>query len=120
MENSVPIGQAIEAQFTERANAAGFTDEERKFAFNSNMAATGLLSSDPGTFAREHGGYRWLIGDYEAGDVVFHSPYMIHAASGNIDPEDRIRLSCDLRYGDRDGEYDARWDADIHRPNDGL
>ena len=26
---------------------------------------------------------RWLIADYEAGDVVLHSPFMIHASTTN-------------------------------------
>lgn len=120
LEGSVRIATAIEEDFTARAKASGFSEEQRLCAFNANMDATGLLSRDPGAFAREHGGHKWLIGDYEAGDAVFHSPLMIHAASGNIDPEGRIRLSCDLRYGDRDGEYDARWDENVHFPNDGL
>jgi phytanoyl-CoA hydroxylase len=120
LEDSVGIGQAIEGEFTVRAIAAGFSEEEARFAFNAHMDATGVLSRDPGSFSREHGNHRWLVGNYEAGDVVFHSPLMIHAASQNLDPADRIRLSCDLRYGDRGGAYDARWDADVHRPNDGL
>lgn len=120
LENSCGIGDKIEAEFTARAKAGGLTEEEAKSAFNSNMMATGLLSSDPGAFAAEHGGHRWLVGNYEAGDVVFHSAMMLHAASVNTDPLDRIRLSCDLRFGDREGEYDARWDADIHRAGDGI
>ena len=32
-----------------------------------------MLSHDAGAFAREKGnGRKWLIGDYEAGDAVFH------------------------------------------------
>lgn len=41
---------------------------------------------------------RWLTADYQPGDVVIHSPHMVHAALDNRDPEGRIRLSVDLRY----------------------
>lgn len=37
------------------------------------MMSTGMLSKDPGRFAREIGqGRKWLVGDYRAGDAVFH------------------------------------------------
>jgi ectoine hydroxylase-related dioxygenase (phytanoyl-CoA dioxygenase family) len=52
---------------------------------------------------------RWLIADYEAGDVVLHSPYMIHAATSNASPDNRIRLSTDIRYQNVRDEIDARW-----------
>ena len=50
-----------------------------------------------------------LIADYEAGDVVLHSPYMIHAATCNDDPSGRLRLSTDIRYQNVRDEIDARW-----------
>ncbi|GMK59219.1 hypothetical protein CspeluHIS016_0702340 [Cutaneotrichosporon spelunceum] len=119
LEDSVPLGAALEDSFAERARTAGFTEDEARNAFNAHMGPNGVLSSDPGEFARTHG-RRWLVGDYAAGDVVFHSPFMVHAASENVDPGGRIRLSCDLRYADREGRYDARWDGDVYKPDDGL
>ncbi|KAK8870140.1 hypothetical protein IAR55_000710 [Kwoniella newhampshirensis] len=75
------------------------------------MAAQGFLSRDAVGYAREvGGGRRWLIGDYEAGDAVFHHSFMIHASGRNVDPEGRIRLSADLRFADRAAAYDRRWD----------
>ena len=50
------------------------------------------MTKDLATLAADMGG-RWLVADYEAGDMVVHSPYMIHAASVNVDPRRRIRLS---------------------------
>jgi phytanoyl-CoA hydroxylase len=39
------------------------------------MGHRGMLAADAGAFARNEGGGRnWLVGDYEAGDVVFHHP----------------------------------------------
>lgn len=52
------------------------TDEEAKFAFNSNMMATGLLSEYPADFAKQNG-RRWLVSSYEAGDVVLHKPHAV-------------------------------------------
>ena len=40
---------------------------------SGQMMATGMLSCDAGEYgANEGGGRRWLVGDYEAGDAVFH------------------------------------------------
>lgn len=118
LENSVPLGQQFEAEFSQRN--ASLSDEERLSAFNVNMADRGNLSRDAGKFAREQGGRRWLIGDYEAGDVVFHNPFMIHASGVNRDPQGRIRLATDLRFADRSAPYDQRWADNYFVPGDGL
>ncbi len=52
---------------------------------------------------------RWLIADYEAGDMVIHSAYMIHAATTNQNPHGRIRPSTDIRYQRLRDEIDLRW-----------
>ena len=81
------------------------SDEEAKYAFNSNMRATGLLSDNPIEFAREHG-RRWLVTDYEAGDVVLHKPHKIHSSAINTDADNVIRLATDLRFCDSSRPYD--------------
>jgi phytanoyl-CoA hydroxylase len=97
------------------------TEEEARSAFNSNMMATGLLSESPAEFARQHG-RRWLVSDYEAGDVVLHKPHtvcphplplrdvmlmrQIHASTINNDPDKVIRLATDLRFCDSSKPYD--------------
>jgi hypothetical protein len=50
-----------------------------------------------------------LIADYEAGDMVVHSPYIVHASTMNVDPDRRIRLSTDIRYQRVRDEIDVRW-----------
>ncbi len=61
-----------------------------------------------------------LVTDYEAGDVVFHHPYSIHASGRNEDAQGRIRLSTDLRFYKKDDEgIDRRW-LKIWDPDDGL
>lgn len=67
-----------------------------------------------------HGDHRWLVTNYEAGDVVFHDPYSIHASGRNEDPENRIRLSTDLRFYEKeDPGIDTRW-YKLWSPGDGL
>lgn len=67
-----------------------------------------------------HDDHRWLVTNYEAGDVVFHDPYSIHASGRNEDPENRIRLSTDLRlYEKEDPGIDTRW-YKLWSPGDGL
>ncbi|KAF4309985.1 putative phytanoyl- dioxygenase [Botryosphaeria dothidea] len=108
LENSDKLGQEIEKDFTDKARAAGFTDEEAKFAFNNNMMSTGLLADGPAQFGRDYK-QRWLVTNYEAGDLVLHKPHMIHASTINHDPQNKIRLGTDLRFVDGASEYDKRW-----------
>lgn len=73
------IGAEIEEDFTRRAEAAGMTEAEAKNAYNHNMMGGGLLADGPAEFAKEHG-RRWLLTEYEAGDVVFHNSYAVSLA----------------------------------------
>lgn len=67
------------------------------------------ISNDLGLTARELGG-RWLWADYRAGDVVFHSPHIVHASLDNV--SDVMRLSADLRFIRDDAARDDRWNGD--------
>ncbi len=127
MEDSTDIGKAMEADFMKRAEH--FTPEERISGFNHNMARDGQLShnaveldADINMRYGSTGGTkrRWLAGNYEAGDVVFHNPYMIHGAVKNEDALGRIRLGTDLRLYEEGGAIDERWMQDVWRPDDGL
>ncbi|KAK3071361.1 hypothetical protein LTR53_008766 [Teratosphaeriaceae sp. CCFEE 6253] len=127
MEDSSDIGMALEHDFTRRA--AHFTPEERISGFNQNMAKDGQLTHNVAEFDADvaakyvrNGGprRRWLAANYEAGDVVFHNPYVIHGAVKNTDPLGRIRLGTDLRFYSEGGRIDERWMRDRWRPNDGL
>ena len=150
LEDSMMIGEQQERAFDAMCGEKEMTDAQRMNAFNANvsdspfpspatpavvgmylandqMASAGMLSTDAGAFSRALGGGRkWLIGDFEAGDVVFHHSCkssirleakkpsqpcvdMIHASGRNVDPEMRIRLSADLRFADREAPYDERW-----------
>ena len=106
LEGSDKNGRAMEAEFA-RLNAH-LSAEDRIRAFNRTMNDGGWISKDLPEMA-ERFDTRWLIADYEAGDIVLHSPYMIHAATCNDDPAGRLRLSTDIRYQNVRDEIDARW-----------
>lgn len=103
LEGSTDIGQQTEADFAR--NAQNLTDEERVSAFNKNMSDGGFLSRDTVAYGKERR-RRWLIAEYEAGDVIFHNPWMVHASCKNKDPNSKIRLATDLRFVDPEKPYD--------------
>lgn len=108
LEGSDALGRTLEAEFS--LKNAELSPEERVSAYNKNMSAGGWVGKDLPAMAETFDA-RWLVADYEAGDVVVHSAYMIHASLDNTDPEGRIRLSTDIRYQNVRHEIDARWDA---------
>lgn len=116
LERSYDIGRATEEEFAR--NAGNLTDEERTSAFNKNMNDGGFLSRDTVEYGLR-AERKWLIAEYETGDVIFHSPWMVHASCKNKDPESRVRLATDLRFVNADEPYDTRW-MKVYRPLDGL
>ena len=50
---------------------------------------------------------RWLVTDYQAGDVIAHTPDIVHAS---LDPmRDMMRISTDIRFIKTDSTCDPRW-----------
>jgi phytanoyl-CoA hydroxylase len=85
LEDSKSLGEELEREFTKKAREGGLTEDETRSAFNQNvsphregdaeaqMISTGMVAKDLGQFTKERGaGRKWLIGDYQAGDAVFH------------------------------------------------
>ncbi|PSJ64278.1 phytanoyl-CoA dioxygenase family protein [Kumtagia ephedrae] len=116
LEGSHSLGRRLEDEFAS-ANA-DLPPDERVSAFNRNMSETGWISKNLPEMA-ERFDRRWLVADYEAGDVVLHSPYTIHAATTNADPHGVMRLSTDIRYQPVADDIDARWSSHWS-PDDGL
>lgn len=106
LEGSDALGRKMEADFSELNR--NLPRAEQIDAYNKNMGQ-GWLTKDLKTLAEKAEG-RWLVADYEAGDMVIHSAYMIHAATDNTDPQNRLRLSTDIRYQNVRDEIDARWE----------
>ena len=77
-------------------------------AFNKYRADVGYLSHDAegSRQTQAKGQLKWLVGDFEAGDVVFHTPHMIQS---NEDEKGRIRLGSDLRFCEAGAPVDGRW-----------
>ena len=117
LSDSAHLGRFIENDFTQRA--AELSDEERISAFNVNMEKYGQLSQNATEFSKEHDERRWLVTDYEAGDVVFHDPYTIHTSTMNQGRDGKIRLSTDLRFYRDGSDLDQRW-MKYWNPGDGL
>lgn len=111
LEDSKSLGEELESEFTRKARDGGLSPEEARSAFNQNvclccpwgthgqMLSTGLLSHDLAQFTRENGGGRkWLIGDYQAGDAVFHHSCMCQSGK-----------CADERYGTRRWSEQRSW-----------
>lgn len=114
LQDSVPIGQKLERDFN--TAAAHLSEAERISAYNETMSETGYLDPDSGGFAKKWG-KKWLVADYEAGDLVLHSPYMVHSAARNENEEGIIRLATDLRFMEEGKPLDKRW-MNIYYPGD--
>jgi len=106
LEGSDAMGRKLEAEFAEKNTH--LSPAERISAYNKNMNETGWLTKNLPQLA-DRFNTRWLIADYEAGDMMIHSAYMIHAATVNADANGHLRLSTDIRYQRLRDEIDARW-----------
>ncbi len=106
LKGSHAVGAQMEKEFG--AKSSHLNPEERINAYNSHMTEGGWVSKNLPEMAEKFD-TQWLAADYEAGDVVLHSPFMIHASTNNMSPSGRIRLSTDIRFQNVDDEIDARW-----------
>jgi ectoine hydroxylase-related dioxygenase (phytanoyl-CoA dioxygenase family) len=115
LEDSDALGRKLEAEYL--AKNAGLPEAERVDAFRGNVW-NGWVGKDlPGL--AEQSGKRWLIGDFEAGDMLVHSPYILHASTENRDAHGRLRLSTDIRYQRVSDPIDRRW-GNHWSPDDNL
>ena len=106
LKNSHALGVQMEKEF--RLKSADLSPEEQINAYNRNMTEGGWVSNNLPEMADKFD-TQWLAADYQAGDVVLHSPFMIHASTNNASPQGRLRLSTDIRFQNVDDEIDARW-----------
>lgn len=118
LAGSSELGKCLEKEFLARSEAAGMSYEERVSGFNVHMAKDGQLTQNAEEWGKGKG--KWLAANFEAGDVVFHNPYMVHGAVKNEDGDGFIRLSCDLRFYEKGSDLDQRWMAQHWQADDGL
>lgn len=130
------LGKAMEEEFGRKAVGEGMGVEERVSAYNAHVERSGQLTQNAEDWGREmqdrlHAAGRgrgrgdkrklkWLVVDFEAGDVLFHNPYMVHGAARNEDEEGVIRLSTDLRFHEEGSDLDPRLMGRYWNPDDGL
>lgn len=50
---------------------------------------------------------RWLVTDYRAGDVIVHTPLIVHASLDSV--SDQPRISTDIRFIRAGVPHDPRW-----------
>lgn len=86
---------------------------------DADREGIGWLTTDPVGLQKRLGG-RWLSTDFQAGDVIVFSPYLVHASLDNNSPIGRCRLSSDTRYLLVGDELDERWNGDIKNPHGGT
>ncbi len=79
--------------------------EEREGSLK--MPAASITADLPGLANQRDA--RWLVTDYEVGDVVVHSAHIVHAALDNTDTNGTMRLSTDIRYQRLGEPIDWRW-----------
>lgn len=84
----------------------------------ASMRPAASITPDLPALAEEHDA-RWLLADYQAGDMVVHTAHTIHAALDNVGTDGTIRLSTDIRYQRADDPIDGRWQNYWH-DRDGL
>jgi ectoine hydroxylase-related dioxygenase (phytanoyl-CoA dioxygenase family) len=106
LEGSDAWSRQMEADY--QAKTQALPPEERVSAYNRHMDNSGWMTKDVPELA-DRLNTRWLMANYEAGDMMVHSPYMVHASTTNVDPQNRLRLSTDIRYQRVMDEIDARW-----------
>lgn len=67
----------------------------------------------PGWFGKDYlelsriSGSKWIVGDYQAGDVILMGMHMMHGSLQNC--TDYMRLTCDIRFQPASEPVDERW-----------
>lgn len=106
LEDSIAIARNMEKQWQQ--GAMHLSEEERISAFNSSMTDGARCAADCSEFSTEKK-RKWLVGNYEAGDIVLHDAFIIHTTAPNEDPDGIVRLSTDLRFCNPKKAVDPRW-----------
>ena len=95
-------------EIVERARAEGrnLTHQERA---SVKWNSSGSYSSNAIATRKKLGG-RWLVSEYEMGDLLIFSMYTLHSSSDNHSKQ--YRISSDTRYQLASDPVDERWIGD--------
>ncbi|KAF2154422.1 hypothetical protein K461DRAFT_312322 [Myriangium duriaei CBS 260.36] len=91
LENGHTVNVDLKKGFASKAQRVGMTDEQIDSAYEQVVKKGGFLVDEPARMARDCQ-RRWLIANYEAGDVVLFSSSAIHATTINQIPDAAIRF----------------------------
>ena len=106
LADSKEIAKSIEKDIA--IEAMNNCQESITSAYNSHFDRDGWITRQLVSLAKTHQ-KKWLLADFEAGDIVIHDPYIIHASSQNTH-EDRLpRISTDIRFQSLSSKPDDRW-----------
>lgn len=80
----------------------------RGFDVARDTDRTAAIADHPADLA-EARGTRLLTADYRPGDVLVFAMYTLHGTFEHHDPDDKIRLTCDVRYQPAADPMDPRY-----------
>ncbi len=92
-------------------NSHKFDDIAQQFRginISDNLSRKTSFDMSPLAFAKSRN-TRLLTTDFGAGDVLVFGMYLLHGALDNVTTDNRVRLSCDVRYQIASADLDPRY-----------
>lgn len=89
---------------------AGLEAEMRKYDAPTDRAHDARPITHDLKWLSDRTGRRWLTTHFKAGDIVIHSPAIVHASTDT--QIDMMRVSTDIRFRRKGVASDPRWHAD--------
>jgi ectoine hydroxylase-related dioxygenase (phytanoyl-CoA dioxygenase family) len=83
-------------------------DSHRGFDISHDTSRKAAFDETPLELMQQRN-IRLLTTDFEAGDIVVFGMFLLHGALDNVSPENRVRLSCDVRYQAAAADTDTRY-----------
>jgi ectoine hydroxylase-related dioxygenase (phytanoyl-CoA dioxygenase family) len=83
-------------------------DTHRGFDISKDSSRKAAFSETPLEFVQQRN-TRLLTSDFGAGDIVVFNMFLLHGALDNVSCENRVRLSCDVRYQAAAAATDTRY-----------
>ncbi|MDG2384821.1 MAG: phytanoyl-CoA dioxygenase family protein [Pirellulaceae bacterium] len=83
----------------------------RKIDYESSSSPNVQIMEDTVKFIRNRHS-RFLTGDFRAGDLIVFDMFTLHGTFDNCSPDNRVRLSCDVRWQPTSDPVDPRYRGD--------